>query len=105
VFQVAELSEYPVNLNVKQGDASDQLYDLRKKQVRAFLQANGINTDLIELVDGLPGGDGLPSQQAVLFLIDSYSPGGEVTTGTTTETDSGPSGAPRSSGSRSQSVQ
>ncbi len=78
VFQVAELSEYPVNLNVKQGDASDQLYDLRKKQVRSFMQTQGVDTDLIEIVDGLPGGDGMPSQQAVLYLIQSYSPGGDV---------------------------
>lgn len=104
VFQVAELSEYPVNLNVKQGDASDQLYDLRKKQVRSFLEANGVNTELIALVDGLPGGDGIPSQQAVLFLIDSYAPGGEVITGTTTETSSGSTGSGSSSGPRSQNV-
>jgi outer membrane protein OmpA-like peptidoglycan-associated protein len=92
VFQVAELADYPVEFNVKQGDASDQLYDLRKKSVRSFLQANGIDTDLIQIVDGLPGGDGMPTQQAVLFLINSYAPGGQVVTGTTTETQSGPQG-------------
>jgi outer membrane protein OmpA-like peptidoglycan-associated protein len=90
VFQVAELSEYPVSLNVKQGDASDQLYDLRKKQVRGFMQANGVDTDLIDIVDGLPGGDGIPSHQAVLFLINSYLPNGKVTTGTTTDPQSVP---------------
>jgi outer membrane protein OmpA-like peptidoglycan-associated protein len=86
VFQVAELRDYPVNLNVKQGDASDQLYDLRKKSVRSFLQAHGVDTDKLTLVDGLPGGDGIPSQQAVVFLINSYSDSGASTTATSTST-------------------
>jgi outer membrane protein OmpA-like peptidoglycan-associated protein len=72
VFQVAELQDYPVNLNVKQGDASDELYDARKKSVRTFLTAQGVDPARIALTDGLPGGDGMPSQQAVVFLIDSF---------------------------------
>jgi outer membrane protein OmpA-like peptidoglycan-associated protein len=71
-FQVAELQDYPVSLNVKRGPASPQLYDLRKKSVRSFLEAHGVDTKLISMTDGLPGGDGLPSQQVVVFLIESY---------------------------------
>lgn len=84
-FQVAELQDYPVNLNVKQGAASDQLYDLRKKQVRNFLEEHGVDTRMIALTDGLPGGDGIPAQQAVLFLIDSYTDGGKAVTSTSSE--------------------
>lgn len=84
IFKVAELQDYPVNLNVKKGDASDQLYDLRKKSVRSFLQEQGVNTDLISLSDGLAGGDGMPSQQAVVFLLESYSTTTTTSGGTTT---------------------
>lgn len=72
VFQVAESQEFPVNLNVKRGDASAELYDARLKAVRKFLEAQGVDTSRIALTDGFAGGDGLPSQQAVVFLIDSY---------------------------------
>ncbi len=88
VFQVAETQEFPVNLNVKQGSASEELYDARLKAVRSFLEAQGVDTQRIALTDGFPGGDGMPSQQAVIFLIDSYTPdaasGGEQVTSTTT---------------------
>lgn len=73
VFQVAEMQDFPVNLNVKQGAASDELYDARLKAVRSFLESQGVDTKRIALTDGLPGGDGMPSQQAVIFLIDSYT--------------------------------
>ncbi len=73
VFQVAETQDFPVNLNVKQGNASEELYDARLKVVRGFLESQGVDTKRIALTDGLPGGDGLPSQQAVIFLIDSYT--------------------------------
>ena len=76
-FMVAELQEYPVNLNVKQGDASVELYSARKKTVRAYLRENGVNTDLISLSDGTPGGDGMPSGRAIVVLVNSY---GETTT-------------------------
>jgi len=72
VFQVAEMQDFPVNLNVKQGDASDELYDARKKAVRSYLESQGVDTSRIALTDGLAGGDGMPSQQAVVFLVDSY---------------------------------
>lgn len=71
-FMVAELQDYPVNLNVKQGDASGDLYSARKKTVRAYLSENGVNTDLISLRDGSPGGDGMPSGQAIVLLMNSY---------------------------------
>ena len=71
-FMVAELQEYPVNLNVKRGDASEELYSARKKAVRTYLSANGVDTDLISLSDGTPGGDGMASGQAVVVLVSSY---------------------------------
>lgn len=73
VFQVAELQDYPVNLNVKQGEASNELYDARKKSVRSFLAGQGIDASRISLSDGLAGGDGMPSQQAVVFLLKSFN--------------------------------
>ena len=76
-FMVAELQEYPVNLNVKQGDASDELYSERKKSVRTYLSEIGVNTDLISMADGTPGGDGTPSEHAIVVLVSSY---GDTTT-------------------------
>jgi len=72
VFQVAEMQDFPVNLNVKRGNASEELYDARLKAVRSFLEAQGVDTKRIAFTDGFPGGDGMPSKQAVVFLIDSY---------------------------------
>ena len=71
-FMVAELQEFPVSLNVKQGNASEELYHARKKTVRGFLNANGVNTDLVAIGDGLPGGDGMPSEQVVVILSESH---------------------------------
>ncbi len=71
-FMVAELQDYPVDLNVKQEGASEELYAARKKAVRAYLSENGVNTDLISLGDGSPGGDGMPSGQAIVLLLNSY---------------------------------
>lgn len=80
-FQVAEQRDFPVTLNVKQGGVSDRLYELRKNTVRSFLESQGVDTKRITLADGLPGGDGLPSMQAVVFLIDTFAEvGGEETT-------------------------
>ena len=81
-FMVAELQEYPVDLNVKQGDASNDLYTARKKAVNVYLRENGVNTDLISLGDGTPGGDGMPSGQAIVVLVNSY--GGASTPSETT---------------------
>ncbi len=72
-FMVAELQEYPVDLNVKRGDASEDLYAARKKTVRAYLSNHGVNTDLISLGDGTPGGDGMPSAHAIVVLVNSYT--------------------------------
>lgn len=73
VFQVAEKRDFPVYLNVRQGSASNRLYDMRKNQVRGFLEDQGVDTSRIAIEDGLAGGDGLPSMQAVVFLIDSFA--------------------------------
>lgn len=72
-FMVAELQEFPVDLNVKQGGASDDLYAARKKAVRQYLRDNGVDPEMIALVNGTPGGDGMSSGQAVVVLLDSYS--------------------------------
>lgn len=72
-FMVAELQEFPVDLNVKQGEASDELYASRKKAVRQYLNDNGVDSDMIALINGLPGGNGMASGQAVVVLMNSYS--------------------------------
>ncbi len=73
-FMVGEmLGGFPVDLNVKRGGVSEELYAARKKAVRTHLSENGLNVDLITLRDGMPGGDGMASGQAVVVLVSSYS--------------------------------
>ncbi len=73
-FMVGEmLGGFPVDLNVKRGGVSEALYMARKKTVRTYLRENGVDVDHIALRDGMPGGDGMASEQAVVVLLDSYS--------------------------------
>ncbi len=90
-FMVAELQEFPVDLNVKQGDASDDLYAARKKAVRQYLSENGVDPEMIALINGIPGGNGMASGQAVIVLLNSYSD--------TSTSDSGSSSTATLSGS------
>jgi len=67
-FVVAEIQNFPVSLNVRQGDASARLYESRKEAVRTFLQGQGVDTNLISILDDAAAGDGLDSRDAFLIV-------------------------------------
>ena len=70
------VTEYPVTLNLRQADASDQLYHARKRAISSFFQASGVDISILEIVDGLPGGGGMQSPN-VLAAITPAPAGGE----------------------------
>ena len=65
------LGGIPVDLNVKRGGVSNELYSARKKTVRTYLSSHGVDTNLITLSDGMPGGDGMASEAVLLILTDT----------------------------------
>lgn len=81
-FLVAEIQEFPVDLNVKRGGVSEALYSARRKTVRTYLSRHGVDTNLITLSDGMPGGDGMASVAVLLILsgMDDAQSSGESTT-------------------------
>lgn len=66
-FIVAKIQQFPVPLNVRQGDASNDLYDNRKRSVLSFLEGCGLDTNLIIFSDGSVGGD--PRDSAEVYVI------------------------------------
>ena len=81
-FMVAEMQEFSVDLNVKRGGVSNELYSARRKTVRTYLIRHGVDTNLITLSDGMPGGDGMASEAVLLILTetdDEQSNGGSTT--------------------------
>lgn len=57
------------SLNLRQGDATDSLYDARKAMVRAYLGNLDISLTADAIVDGHPHGDGKTSEEVVLGLV------------------------------------
>ena len=55
-------------LNVRRGDASDALYNARVKAVTDSLSRGGIADASVKVVDGMPGGEGIPSESARVAL-------------------------------------
>lgn len=64
-FLVAVVTEFPVTLNLRQADASDDLYRARKRAVSSFFQASGVDISVLDIVDGLPGGGGMQSREVL----------------------------------------
>ena len=76
----------PGSLSVRQGAADDALYQARLEAVRTALESSGIDSALVDLSDGTPGGDGSSSARAIAVLA------GETGTATSgTETNRAPS--------------
>ena len=70
-FMVAEMHGFPVDLNVKRGGVSNELYSARRNTVRTYLSRHGVDTNLITLSDGMPGGDGMASEAVLLILTET----------------------------------
>ena len=71
-FMVGQMLEgFPVDLNVKRGGVSNELYSARRKTVRTYLSRHGVDTNLITLSDGMSGGDGMASEAVLLILTET----------------------------------
>lgn len=60
-------------VNVQQGPATTALYLLRIAAVLDGFEERGVERHSVTISDGLPGGDGLGSKNAVRFLEDDKS--------------------------------
>ena len=65
---VRHYRDHPGTLNVRRGDAADDLYDSRVKGIRDLLARSGLNTEAIKIADGLAGGEGVQSEHAIRIL-------------------------------------
>jgi len=54
-------------ISVRRGQADDRLYAARLESVRIALSLRGIGQDRVALVDGLAGGSGVESGEALII--------------------------------------
>jgi hypothetical protein len=75
----------PGPLNVQRGRAGADLYRSRVETVTEALRAQGVDTSRVNIREGLPGGEGLGSEDAVTAIQRSRTPvrsvGAEATSG------------------------
>jgi len=65
-------------LTVKQGNAPDELYRERLQAVMRMLADSGVKTDRVTLVDGTPGGEGMPAGTVRQIIEGRNSPSDPV---------------------------
>ncbi len=70
--------ELGISVNVQRGSETMELYEARMRAVAKFLADAGVPANRVQIVQGLPGGPGLPSQWVVKILAKE-SPGTTVT--------------------------
>ena len=68
-------------LNLKQGSASDALYQERLSAVADLMHSNGVVLSDLTIIDGVPGGSGMPSTDARRIRADSIKGVGSLETG------------------------
>jgi hypothetical protein len=61
-------------LRVRQGDASTELYQARIDRVRELLSKQGVPPENVSITDGLPGGNGMPSEDVMKITTGRNSP-------------------------------
>lgn len=71
-------------LNVRRGDADEQLQAARIAAVRAVLDDHRVDPQRVTIADDQPGGDGLDAQ-SVLRILEQRRPGEEAQTQTSSE--------------------
>jgi len=71
----------PGELNVNQGQAGDELYKARITSVVNGLARAGVDVDRMEIVDKLPGGDGMCTERLVKILEQEGKPAAEAPSG------------------------
>ena len=68
-------------LNLKQGRISDELYQRRLSAIAIMMKANGVVLSDLTIVDGVPGGQGMPSTDARRIRADSIKGVGSLSNG------------------------
>lgn len=63
-------ARYGGDLSVRQGDATEELYELRIGTVRHFLSEHGAIIDNVEIIDSYPSGDGMASYRLLPALME-----------------------------------
>ena len=79
-------SQYPGDLTVYRGNASDYLHRQRVRHVADRLRENGVDTAQV-VTDQLPGGDGISSERVLRILDREQSTPGAGSTGTPSNTE------------------
>jgi len=67
----AYYKEHPGPLNVRQGDAADELHEARINEAKRVLIESGVDRERVTVKDGLPGGDGMPVERALVIAAPS----------------------------------
>lgn len=80
---ISHLAQYGGYLNIRRQDASEDLYKGRVDVVRESLQEAGVDMKRINILDGMPGGSGMPSEK-VLVILEQASKSAGTKTSTTT---------------------
>jgi len=65
---------HPGHLNIRRQGASDELYEARCESVMTALIAGGVDEARMELGDGLPGGDGMTSEEGLVIWEQMLEP-------------------------------
>lgn len=66
------MAKYPGQINVRRGGEDPTLYDARVQALTKMLARLGVPETSIKIADGMPGGDGISTDRAVLILKRSY---------------------------------
>lgn len=72
-FVLADAKRYPVPLNVRQGNETNDMYHARKKNTLDYLESKGVDTSLLIITDDFAGGEGLASEQVYVIITTDTS--------------------------------
>jgi hypothetical protein len=67
---IKHFKENPGELNIRQGEASNRIYQARVDLVLKKMQEAGVDRSKITVSDGMPGGSGMPSEEVLSVLKD-----------------------------------
>ena len=67
-------------LNVRRGETAPELYEARLTYVIEQLKEAGVDTGRMVIADGMPGGDGMPSERVVTIMEKSVEAGDSAQT-------------------------
>jgi hypothetical protein len=59
---------YPGEVNIRRGGEAASLYDARVRSVAEALRVAGVAPETIRIGDGMPGGDGNPSDRVIAIM-------------------------------------